>query len=82
MQSFLIVFFMNIMNLYIKIGQQIRDLRISQNLSIQELSDKLDIEYNNLIRIERGRTNPTLGTLYKISQVLNVKLRDIVDIED
>ena len=69
-------------NIYIKIGLKIRELRIYNNLSLQELSDKLDIEYNNLIRIEKGRTNPTLGTLYKISQILNVKLKDIVDVED
>jgi len=73
---------MNKENIYIKIGLRIRELRIYQNLSIQELSDRLDIEYNNLIRIEKGRTNPTLGTLYKISRVLNVKLKDIVDVED
>ena len=46
-----------------------------------ELSVNLDIEYNNLIRIEKGRTNPTIGTLLKISQGLNVKLVDIVDVE-
>jgi len=67
-------------NLYVKVGLRIRELRTHRNLSLQELSDRLDIEYNNLIRIEKGRTNPTLGTLYKISQVLNVKLTDIVDI--
>jgi len=64
-----------------RIGLKIRDLRKEQNLSIQELSDKLDIEYNNLIRIEKGRTNPTIATLYKISQTLHVKLTDIVDVE-
>ena len=69
-------------NLYVKIGLRIRELRISQNISIQELSDKLDIEYNNLIRIEKGRTNSTLSTLYKISQALNVKLMNIADVED
>lgn len=73
---------MNKENLCLTIGQRIREFRISQNLSLQELSDKLNIEYNNLIRIEKGRTNPTVGTLYKISQSLNVKLRDLVDIDD
>ena len=64
-----------------KIGLKIRELRINQNLSLQELSDKLNIEYNNLIRIEKGRTNPTIKTLYKICRILGVKLIDIVDIE-
>jgi transcriptional regulator with XRE-family HTH domain len=67
--------------IYTRIGLKIRELRTEKNMSIQELSYNLDIEYNNLIRIEKGRTNPTIGTLYKISQVLNVKLTDIVDIE-
>ncbi|MEA5062330.1 MAG: helix-turn-helix transcriptional regulator [Petrimonas sp.] len=67
--------------LFKKIGLKIRVLRESKNLSIQEFSDKINIEYNNLIRIEKGRTNPTLGTLYKICQALNAKLVDIVDVE-
>lgn len=64
-----------------KIGLKIRELRESKNLTLMELSVNLDIEYNNLIRIEKGRTNPTIGTLLKISQGLNVKLVDIVDVE-
>jgi transcriptional regulator with XRE-family HTH domain len=64
----------------IKIGLKIRELRMNKNFSIQQFSDLLDIEYNNLIRIEKGRTNPTITTLYKISQLLDVKLADLVDI--
>ena len=64
-----------------KIGLKIRTLRKERNLSLQELADKIEIEYNNLIRIEKGRTNPTLGTLHKIAQALDVKIIDIVDVE-
>lgn len=73
--------FVNREELIQKIGLTIRDIRTSQGLSLQELSDRLDIEYNNLIRIEKGRTNPTIGTLFKISQILNVRLIDIIDVE-
>lgn len=62
----------------IGIGSNIRKLRESKNLSIQDLADKLDIEYNNVIRIEKGRTNFTIGTLVKIANALEVDLRDIV----
>jgi len=62
----------------IGIGSNIRKLRESKNLSIQDLADKLDIEYNNVIRIEKGRTNFTIGTLVKIANALEVNLKDIV----
>ena len=64
-----------------EIGLKIREIRESKNLSLQEFADKLDIEYNNLIRIEKGRTNPTIGTLYRICQLLDIRLTDIVDVE-
>jgi transcriptional regulator with XRE-family HTH domain len=72
---------MNKEAILIKIGLKIRELREERNLSIVELSDKLEIEYNNLIRIEKGRTNFTVGTLLKICQALDVKLVDIVNVE-
>lgn len=64
-----------------KIGLRIRSIREDKNLSIMDLAYMLDIEYNNLIRIEKGRTNPTIITLYKIGQALNVKLPEIVDVD-
>jgi len=72
---------MNKEELFRNVGLKIRSLREEKNLSIQEFSDIIDIEYNNLIRIEKGRTNPTLGTLYKICQALDVRIIDIVDVE-
>ena len=41
----------------VDIGLRIRELREGNKLSIQEFADKLEIEYNNVIRIEKGRTN-------------------------
>lgn len=61
------------------IGLKIRELRNEKKMSIQELSDKLDIEYNNLIRIEKGRTNCTIGTLLKISKILKVELTELFE---
>ena len=61
-----------------KIGEKIRELRESKQYSLQAFSDKLDIEYNNLIRIEKGRSNFTIGTLVKIANALDVDLREIM----
>ena len=51
---------------------KIREIRRTENLSIQEFADKLDIEYNNLIRIEKGRTNPTITTYSKLLRLFRL----------
>lgn len=61
-----------------QIGLRIRQLREENKLSIQDLADKLDIEYTNVVRIEKGRANFTIGTLVKIANALNVSLCDLL----
>ncbi|MEG1388636.1 MAG: helix-turn-helix transcriptional regulator [Algoriella sp.] len=64
------------------VGGKIREERLRQNITITEFADRLDIEYNNLIRIEKGRTNPTLGTLYNICKNLKIPLKQIMDFKE
>ncbi len=64
-----------------KIGQRIRFLRESKGITQQNLAAVCNFEKANLSRIEAGRTNPTISTLYKISQALEVKISDLVNIE-
>ncbi len=66
--------------LLIIIGNRIRELREEKKLSLQDLCDLCDLEKPNLVRMEKGRTNPTIWTLFKISEALNISLRDIVDV--
>ena len=61
-----------------EIGTRIRRLRESKNLSIQEFADKLEIEYNNVITIDKGRTNFNIRTILKIANTKKVNLKDIV----
>lgn len=63
------------------IGNRIRFLRESKGISQQVLAAMCNFEKGNMSRIEAGRTNPTLTTLYKISQALEIKITDIVDFE-
>lgn len=72
---------MKISQLQQKIGQRIRELRESKGISQQNLAAICNFEKANLSRIEAGRTNPTVSTLYKISQALEIKISELVDIE-
>ena len=65
--------------LFFKIGKKIQEIRESQYLTQDDLSAKSNLD--NIGRIETGNTNPTIRTLYKISQALKVKLKDLVNVE-
>ena len=72
---------MKISQLQQKIGNRIRELRESKGISQQNLAAICDFEKANMSRIETGRTNPTISTLYKISQALETTISDLVDVE-
>ena len=72
---------MEISQLQQKIGNRIRELRESKGISQQNLAAICNFEKANLSRLEAGRTNPTISTLYKISQALDIGLTEIVDVE-
>ena len=63
------------------VGNRIRLLRESKGISQQVLAAMCNFEKGNMSRIEAGRTNPTIYTLYKISQALDVKPSELLDIE-
>jgi len=67
--------------LQINIGIRIKLLRESKGVSQQDLAAICNFEKGNMSRLEAGRTNPTISTLYKISQALEVKITDLLDFE-
>lgn len=64
-----------------KIGARIREIRISQGLKQGEIADLLEMERSNFTRIESGKQIPNDKNLEKISQVLNVSLKDLYDFD-
>lgn len=61
------------------VGIKIREIRESKGISQQQLAAICNFEKSNLSRIEAGRTNPTLFTLYKISQALDISIAELVN---
>ncbi len=60
------------------IGKNIRQLRESKGIAQQDLAAKCNFEKSNMARLEAGNTNPTIYTLYKIAQSLDVQLYKLV----
>jgi len=72
----------NFSEIFKKIGLKIKLLRIERKISQQDLAAACNFEKSNLARIEAGRTNPTVATLLKICQVLDVSTSQLFDFED
>lgn len=63
------------------IGKNIKELRKEHNLSQEKLAEKIGISRNYMGMIERAEVNIPILTMYKISNVLNVKVNDLFDFE-
>lgn len=62
-----------------KVGKGIQTVRKDKGLSQIDLASKMlgEFDTTNISRIESGRTNPTLFTLYRISEALEVSIQDL-----
>jgi len=56
------------------LGNRIKTLRRKHQLTLRELSKKIDISISFLSDIENGRTNPSLERLTLIAKALNVSI--------
>ncbi|WP_415376412.1 helix-turn-helix domain-containing protein [Patiriisocius sp. Uisw_017] len=66
-----------------KVGKKIREIRISKGLTQIELVAKMEIttDPNNISRLEAGRSNITLFTIYRLSKALEVPMKDLLDVD-
>lgn len=64
-----------------KIGARIKEIRVSKGVTQQELAvAAFNTDKSNISRLESGRVNASIYTLYKVAEYLKVPLSDITDI--
>ncbi len=65
------------------IGQNVKRIRLEKGLTQVDLVGKIkaQIDTTNISRIEKGRTNATVHTLFRISQALDVPLSEICKLD-
>jgi transcriptional regulator with XRE-family HTH domain len=62
-----------------ELGDRIRTLRKSQNISIETLSKRTGLSKGLISQTERDITGPTVTSLWKICKALNVKINYFFD---
>ena len=60
--------------LTIDVGGRLRQLRLERGKSMRSLARASDLSTNALSMIERGRTSPSVSTLYKLAEALEVPI--------
>ena len=61
-----------------KIGQYLKKKRLQKKWTQAELASKINIDFQNISRIERGTVSPTLYWFKKITDVLEMNLGDFI----
>ncbi|HVJ44599.1 MAG TPA: cupin domain-containing protein [Dongiaceae bacterium] len=59
------------------LGQQLRVLRRGRGLSLVELADRTGLSIGNISQIERGVCSPSVRSLKKLSEALQVSIGDL-----
>lgn len=65
-----------------QVGRALRAARLARALSLGELAERAGLSKTILSRIERGEGNPSIETLWRISQALDVPLGSLLEVDD
>lgn len=61
------------------VGNNVRRLRLAAGLSQAELAERMGVDRAYISGLEQGARNPTIVTLWHVSQALGVKVRAFFD---
>lgn len=62
-----------------KLGQKVREVRLSLGYSQQELADLCNLDLSQINRIELGKINTSVSHLFLIAEVLKVSPKELID---
>jgi transcriptional regulator with XRE-family HTH domain len=60
------------------LGKTIQRLRKAYNLSLSELAEQSGVAKSIISQIERNETNPTLATIWRLSQALDISIERVL----
>lgn len=63
------------------IGYKIKEIRKKKKISQEKLAEMISMNHRSIIRLENVHNTPTLETLEKIAQALNVNITDFFEVD-
>ncbi|ALA16304.1 transcriptional regulator with XRE-family HTH domain [Chelatococcus caeni] len=65
-----------------QLGKTVQRLRKAYNLSLSELAEQSGVAKSIISQIERNETNPTLATIWRLSQALDISIDRVLSSAD
>lgn len=62
-----------------RLGERLREFRTQAGLSVRELARKANLSPSFISQIENDKSRPSVGTLYALSQLLNMPLDELFE---
>lgn len=62
-----------------QLGAHISKIRAGKDISVSELARRCFMDKPNLIRIEKGRVNPSIYALKRIADALEIPLKELLE---
>jgi ribosome-binding protein aMBF1 (putative translation factor) len=62
-----------------KFGSHLKRLRESKGLSLRSLAAKCDLDDSQISKIENGKTNIQLSTIFELAKGLEIEPKDLID---
>ncbi|WP_055071625.1 helix-turn-helix domain-containing protein [Clostridium massiliamazoniense] len=69
-------------NFIIEAGKSIRKVRHEKGLSLEELSNEINVSRLTLSKIEKGEANPTINIMWKICEALSIPFAQLFDVNE
>ena len=64
---------------YLRFGRNVRSARKQQGIGLRPLALMSGMDYAEISKIENGKANPTLRTMIKLAESLDVDLGELFD---
>lgn len=68
-------------DLQIMFGHNLKRLREGKSLSLRELSSKCDLDSSKISKIENGKTNLQLSSIFELAKGLEVEPKELLDFQ-
>jgi len=64
------------------LGNHVRKMRVEKNMTMEELAYASEMELSQVYRIEKGKINATVSSLFAIAKGLDVSLQELLQYLD